>query len=392
MNAATTPQLALFEGGPPCKSLTWIGLIRAGRADIPRRALFAVAVGWLPLAILTALQGDFIRADAANSFLLDFGVHARFLIAAPLLILAESTCAPRLAAIARQFVRSGLVSDSDRDRYEGAVSSSRRLMNSGAAEIAAVALAYALIAAIYITKPISEVPGWHGMIQDNYVSVSPAGWWALLVSLPLLLISELGWLWRVCIWTRFLWLMSKLNLRLIPAHPDHAAGLGFVSSSLNAFLALGFIVGITAAGPVMNQIVHHGASPLQFKLLVAGVTAAVVLLFAAPLFVFVRCLHAEQHRGKFEYGALAVRMGQQLEHKWLTPAQDVDEAALEVSDFSATTDLYSVVSNVHAMKIIPLDVRGVAVLVIATWLPFLPLALLVTPFDVILRKVVGLLF
>jgi len=44
-----------------------------------RRALLTVAVSWMPLVLLTALRGDLIRSDMANSFLLDFGAQARFL-------------------------------------------------------------------------------------------------------------------------------------------------------------------------------------------------------------------------------------------------------------------------------------------------------------------------
>ncbi len=66
---------------------------------------------------------------------------------------------------------------------------------------------------------------------------SLAGWWHLLVSLPLLLILFFGWIWRLALWARFLFLMSRLNLRLIPAHPDNVGGLKicqFVTSRLSA--------------------------------------------------------------------------------------------------------------------------------------------------------------
>jgi hypothetical protein len=391
MTDATAAERELFEGGPPHRLETWAGLFRAGGPQVARRALFAAGVSWVPLAVLSAAHGDFLPTDTSDSFLLDFSAHARFLIAVPLLILAEPICAPRLTAIAREFLHAGLVEDADRERYNRAVNSTRRLMNSRSVEIAAIALAYAVILALSLAVPMSGLLRWHRLGSGTALSISPAGWWVQLVSHPLLLVLLLGWLWRVCLWTRFLWLMNQLDLRLIPTHPDHAAGLKFVGSSLQGFIPLGFVAGIVLAGPAANQVVHHGASPLQFGFLIAGFAVCVVGLLSGPVLVFSLRLLREQNRGIFEYGGLAVRMGEQLERKWLKPNPLLDNSALEVPDFSATTDLYSIVANVYGMLIVPLEVRSVALLAGATLLPFLPLALLAAPLDVILKKLAGLL-
>jgi hypothetical protein len=63
---------------------------------------------------------------------------------------------------------------------------------------------------------------------------------------------------------------------------------------------------------------------------------------------------------------------------------------LEVSDFSATTDLYQVASNVYAMRVIPIDLRNLVLLMLATLLPFVPVALMGVPLDVVLSKLSGL--
>ena len=104
------------------------------------------------MALLTAVHGDFIGPERANSFLPDFGIHTRFLVALPLLILAEAVCVPRLAAIARQFVDAGLVAEADRHRYDSAVISSQRLMNSRIMQLALGLLAYALTLALIFPR------------------------------------------------------------------------------------------------------------------------------------------------------------------------------------------------------------------------------------------------
>jgi hypothetical protein len=155
----------LFAGGPPQRLEAWLGLIREGKPRLARLALLAVLVGWAPLLLLTALHGDLVRTDISNAFLPDFGVHARFLVATPLLILAEALCVPRLSAVAREFLEAGLVHDADRPHYDLAVTSSQRLMRSRRVEIAVIALAYALVFASVRATPPDAVPGWHGQLK-----------------------------------------------------------------------------------------------------------------------------------------------------------------------------------------------------------------------------------
>jgi len=77
----------------------------------------------------------------------------------------------------------------------------------------------------------------------------------------------------------------------------------------------------------------------------------------------------------------------QFEWKWLHRADGLDEGVLEVPDFSATTDLYQVVANVYDMNTIPLDLKNLIPLIVATLLPFGPVVLMaVPPLDLILQN------
>jgi hypothetical protein len=389
MSAAAPTERVPFELAPPYHLESWLGLIRAGHPNVGRRAILAVTIAWLPLAVLTLLRGDFMRPDHANAFILDFGCYARYLIALPLLVLAEALCAPRLTAIARQFLNAGLIADADRPAYEQAVASIGRLLRSPAAEVAAFVLAYALVACVVMSKPDTALPLWHGVVWGDRVAPTPAGWWALLVSLPLLFLLLLGWLWRVGLWARFLWLMSRIKLNLVPSHPDGAGGLGFLSTSLEAFLPLAFAFGVLGAGPVLNFVVHRGASPTQFRFQAVGVAVFTVLLFGTPLLVFMRRLLDAHHRGVLSYGAFAHRTGQKFEHIWLAARLDVDEQTLQSRDFTGTNGLYSIAREAIKMRRVPFEVRSVAVLGGAALVPFVPAELLKLPLDVVLQKVAG---
>jgi hypothetical protein len=380
----------LFEGGPPDKFQVWLGLIRQDRRRPVLRAALVLLLGWVPLAALSFAHGDLLNRTAGSGFLWDFAAQARFLIAAPLLVLAEVVCLPQLSAIAREFLVTGIVAEASYPDFQRALDSTRRLMNSTVVEFLVVLAAYALVGLLFLAKPPNEFASWHGGFVGGHVSVAPAGWWLLLVSLPLLVILELGWVWRLVLWTRFLWLMSRLPLRLIPAHPDAAAGLKFVNYSLRAFSPLGFIVAVLASGPILNSVMHDGASPAHFKFTMAGVIVAVVAIFVSPLLVFTPRLAAEKRHGTFRYGGLAAAMGREFEKKWFASRQALNQEALAASDFSATTDLYAVVANTFAMQVVPMELRDLLFLGLATLAPFIPVALLAVPLDVILDKLAGM--
>jgi hypothetical protein len=60
--------------------------------------------------------------------------------------------------------------------------------------------------------------------------------------------------------------------------------------------------------------------------------------------------------------------------------------------FSATTDLYAIAANVQSMGHFPFEARALVALVVVTLLPFIPVALMVIPFKVILKEAASLLF
>jgi hypothetical protein len=385
MSVAAAGEGLLFAGDPLQRLETSVGVIERGKPQFMRRALFVVAVGWLPLALLTALHGDFMSSDTGNAFLFDFGVHARFLLAAPLLILAQAICVPRLAAIARQFIDADLVVEADRQRYNSAVASSQRLMNSRVIELALCVLAYALAFVLIWATPPETLPAWHG--RSSSFAASPGGWWSSLVSLPLLLLLLLGWLWRICVWTRFLWLMNRLPLQLDPAHPDHAGGLGFLGSSLEGFIPIGFIIGVIAAGPVVNQVVHHHVNPLQFRPVAYSAIIISIVLCATPLLIFVGRLIQVRHCGILQYGALAMHMSERFQPRWLRPPPRLNQGTLDMAEFTGTNALYTIASNARAVRILPLELRSVWLLSLATFLPFVPVWLLAVPFTELAKKI-----
>jgi hypothetical protein len=187
-----------------------------------------------------------------------------------------------------------------------------------------------------------------------------------------------------------LWMMSRLELRLVPVHPDGAAGLGFVGYSARAFTVLAVALGTLAAGTVANEI-NAGATLESYYHFAGAYVAAVVVLLNAPQLVFFGNLLAAWRRGTMEYSVLADRFGREFERKWFSPTAQFGEGVLERQDFSAATDLYQVVDRVYAMRLFPVHIRSLVMQAAATLLPFLPVTLMAVPFDDVVSRLAGLL-
>jgi hypothetical protein len=138
-------------------------------------------------------------------------------------------------------------------------------------------------------------------------------------------------------------------------------------------------------------VLEGGGLPTSQLFFNAGLLAALAILFTAPLSVFFPVLLKTWRQGVAEYGALALDVGDAFERRWLrgkTPASE----GLEKPDFSATTDLYGVVSNVYALRFVPVDITSVTALIVAMLLPFAPVVLLAIPPDAIWSGIQNLLF
>ncbi|WP_130618747.1 hypothetical protein [Dyella amyloliquefaciens] len=359
------------------------------RAQASRRIMLAVAIGWLPLALLCLLQWLILQRPSSASFFTDVAAYARFLIAVPILILSDYIILPRLDAIAQYFVHSGLVIPRDQPRFDEAIASARRLSLGVWPSVGMAIVVYALVLAIALTISPEALLDWQH--AEGTLHLSAAGWWYLLVSAPLVLGLILSWVWRIGVWMRFLHLLSRMDLRLVPSHPDKAAGLEFVALSPRIFAPLAFAIGVLAAGTLGNEVIHLHLDPMNHIAVPVATAIVVVALLVSPPLLFARLLMLTRRRGVFEYGALVRRVGAEFEDKWLARDKTIDASALGEPDFSATTDLYGVASNVYAMQPTLFDPRVATSVAIATLAPFAPIWLAVIPTKVLLSHLVGMI-
>lgn len=365
----------------------FIDLLREANARILTITAIALALAWVPPALLSALRGG----AAFISFLTDYASQSRFLIILPVLILAAPNLNKRLAMVAHHF--GIFVRQNQLSKFHTSWSSFERLRNSGVAQAMIVLLTYAVAISLgqYLSPEGAElVSWWKG--GGGFRWFSPAGTWALFISYPILLYFTLLWLWRQLLWTRFMRSTARLDLRLIAAHPDRLGGLGFLEASLRGQIPFSFCLGAGLAGAVANRVLHNGQKLTAFGYLAAAVVVAVLLVCVAPYFTFTPLLMRVRHRALLQYGAFARAAGEQFEMKWLEQPRNLGEDVLDAADFSALYDLYGVVKNVNAIFILPVSRVDLYVLIAVAFIPAIPVIIGSIPIDTVVRADIKMLF
>jgi hypothetical protein len=374
-----------FDAGPFAWASHPSPLAPAWTDTFWHRGLATALVAWVPLALLSASEGLAIGPSPHESLLLDLAAYGRYVVAAPAFACAGQLALPHLALVVRQFTESRIVADQDRSRYAAIVASTRRLLATPWIDVALVAFAYSLT---IVVSPMLYPPSastWVAPRTNGSAHLSLAGWWRTLVSQPLYNVLIGIWLWRLLLWTRFLHQTCRLHLRLVASHPDRLGGLRFVLMPIGGFAILAFGIGAIGAGSVANRVVVDGHSLASFRYLIGGQVLCALLLFAGPVLLLMRPLIRLRIWGTFHYGWLATEVGHAFQDRWLIRTHRIDRHALGAPDFSATTDLYAIVANVRAMNPLVLDLSAVAMVTVATLLPYVPLLLAVMPLDDILR-------
>src|SRR5262249_13563743 len=117
-------------------------------------------------------------------------------------------------------------------------------------------------------------------------NLTPAGYWYVFVSLPVFQFVLLRWYVRLFIWFRFLWQVNRIELNLLPTHPDRCGGLSFVGKSSYAYAPILFAQGTILAGIVADRVLYRGESLQSFKLQIVGVAVFFVLFVLGPLLMF----------------------------------------------------------------------------------------------------------
>jgi hypothetical protein len=387
------PDFSLVLGGPLFQLLRRAHLADDALTMVRQRVVVIALLAWLPLLVLAAIEGRLLGGSVAVPFLLDAEVHVRFLVAMPLLIVAELVVHRRMRPLLQQFLERNLIPASGMTRFEAAIGSAFRLRNSVLAEVLLIAFVYGVgILIVWRHYVALDTATWYATPSPEGWTFSLAGLWYAYVSLPIFQFLLCRWYFRLFIWMRFLWQVSRIELSLVPTHPDRVGGLGFLAATAHALAVLALAHGALLAGNLANRIFFVGATLTQFYNEIALAVIVLLCVILGPLLVFASQLAQAKRIGLREYGTLAERYVREFDAKWLRGGAPAGEPFVGSADIQSLADLGNSYDVVRTMRIAPITRDAILRLAAATLAPIAPLLLTMMPLEQMLKMLFGILF
>jgi hypothetical protein len=359
-------------GGPLHRLGCRLGLVRGGT----RTLALGLALGLIPWSILMLLA--LIEGAGQQIFFPSvIGVHARMLLAIPLFFLCESLLDPRVAMFVRTIVRSEVVPRHALPALESEITRISWWKDSWLSD--AICLLAAVLFSVFASQ--LHIGGTTAAYDPgrSATEMTLAGQWYLIVCLTLFRFLMIRWLWRLGLWCFFLWRVSRLDLHLVPTHPDGTAGLGYLEVVHVHFTPMILALSVVQAAMLAEEISTGMASFEAVYPAFALVLGVVAVLFLGPLFIFTPRLWVARVKGLSDYMVFGSIYVNGFKDKWLSKGEPDREPLLGTADLQSLADLGNSISVVRDMRIVPISLRLLKDYALTALLPFLPLLLFKYP-------------
>lgn len=367
MNNESQVPLRLCRGSV----IHWAFRSLAKRFGLPEPSLKAqatvlAALCWVPLAVMVAVSSEKAQLREFGS---DLTVHSRFLVALPLLLLAERIVEYRTGAAARVVLSSRLLETQQKEDARALVSEIQRKADRIGPDLFFLMI---VILAPFFTGELAirpQNPAWE--------NGNSAVLWLTHFARPIFQLVVLRWMYRMLLWSWFLLRFSRLKPRILAHHPDGAGGLDFLSWTQNGFAALALAVAVV----LVSDLYGAGLAGAELKAAMTRRFVEILMLnlalFLAPLIFFVPVMAKQKALRMRELRRLSERMAFEFKEAWIDRPHGADPPAryLDTGEFSSMTDYISTALHGRGMRVMVWDRRSVIRYAAASGLPFLPLLL-----------------
>jgi hypothetical protein len=367
-----------LTGGPLHRLGARLGLVR-GTSSV----LLGLALGPLVWVVLLAL--GLIEGVARVVFSLSvLGSHVRLLVVIPLIFLAETWLDPRVTTFVRTIVGGRVVPAVELPALDAVTDRVGRWRDSWVPEAACLLGAVLLGLLGARLQPFGTSSAYdpaRAVVAGTAISTF---YWGVCLTLFRFLVLRL--LWRLGLWWYLLWRVSRLNLNLVPTHPDGVAGLGYLEVVQATFGPI--VVAISAmeaASFAEAASVGEVAFDVFYPWLALILVIDAVWLFA-PLLVFAPKLWACRDRGLDDYMNIGSHYVNDFDRKWRRGEVAPGESLLGTPDLQSLADLGNSLDRVQRMRLVPVSSRLVVEMALAALVPMAPLLLLKYPIAELAQK------
>lgn len=366
---------SIVLGGPVYDLLLRIGVVRTDLPNLMRRIVVLIALTWLPLLLLSLKDGIAFGHQVKVPLLYDFSIYGRFFLGLPLLLFAETVIDPAIRMALQEFLDANIIAGEELPKFEDILRRTQVLRDSAIPEVILLVLAFFPVFLFQHEWMAPVVSNWHTTGRG----LTAAGWCFAIFSGAILRFMIYRWMFRYAVWALLLWRIGRLRLVLMPTHPDHAAGLGFLAMSQKHFGVLLCAFACFFAGVVTNGMVFERLPLSSFKMLMIGFVVLSVIIGVLPLTMLAPKLMAIRKEGHLEYGRLAQAYTESFDRKWVHYGGRPPEELLGTSDIQSLADIGNSFGVIEKMRIAPISKRLILQLGAQAALPLVPIIIFGTP-------------
>jgi hypothetical protein len=380
-SASASAEFSPIENEAPLRWLRRLHLVPADSLGARRRALFLALLTWLPIVAWAALTVP--TANSSDESLMHhYGVHVRCLVVIPLLILAEPMLQRKLKSIMGKLAQTALVDPQMRERFDAACAGVVRLWRASLPWMLGigVAIAWSLVDRAYDHE---DAMSW---ALDGSGRLGFGGWWFGYVVRPVFLVLLLGWMWRILLISWWFWRVGRLDLSLVPTHPDRTGGIAFVQKLPSAFALVTLALSAQLGSRWAHEIVHHAASLATYRQPVILFAVLWTLWLLLPLFCLAPALSRVRRRSVAEYSHLVGKQGRLVHRRWIEGAQVEHEPILDAPEIGPVADAAAMYELVKTMRRVPIGKSSLVVIIVPLAIPLVLVAALQIPLNELLFK------
>jgi hypothetical protein len=384
--------LSLVRDDLPFRLQRRVGLIPEQGLGTMRRAVFFALLTWLPIVIWAIAVGRILPGTVDEPLLRHFGVHVRFLLAVPLFILGEGMIHQLSTTLTPYFLTSGLVKPSQRQDFVNIIRGITRLRDRTLpwVLIATLIIAWTVLEPMAARSDLDHEVNWASNGRADHLGFG--GWWFMYVSRPIFVAFLAAWLWRLILMFILMKRIARLDLAIVPTHPDGAGGLGFLKRLPKAFSLFAFAVSAVLASRLAHNVLYHGVDVQSLKLMLTVFLIVLVGICLAPLLTFVGPLVVAKRRALLDYGVLVGNHGRLVRRRWILGETEADDPLLHAEELGPVADTLTLYEEVRKMRVVPIDKSSLIAIAVPALIPIAVLFSIQIPIKDILIKIATTLF
>ena len=387
---STSENFSLSAGGPFDNAL-----IKMGMQNKPKKlALLVLCITWLPIAIISAIEGT-LFSGCQLPFLKDVAMQGRILVALPILIVIRFIIDNKVSIVLKYISDSLMSREEQQLMLNKALNRAKKLTSSALTETILLLIVIATTISFVKVGVYSGLEGektsWIASANSENHSLSVAGYWALIISIPMVQFLTLRWLWRYFVWILLLFRLSKAKLNLLPTHADRSGGLGIIILAQKNFNLIFLAGSVVISGQFIAQLNEQPEIFNTLRSEAIGYIIFSLILIIFPLLFFIGQLTKTKNDGLLYLSNLGATLSRKFEREWVNNLQIEKEIEEKQVDPSMIYDYAGMYDNLQQLRVVPVtprDIISMGVLLIA---PFIPILFIHFSVAELVKRIAGLL-